>query len=118
MIFAFIFGLGIDYTVVMFYMSKKALLEGQSYIYHGAASVTIAASITLTGLGTLILAKHPILSSVGKTGIIGILSSYIFTITFVPLLVKLTWKNIIIKYCYKTCFNLRLSDILRVKEEE
>jgi predicted exporter len=94
MIFAFIFGLGIDYTILMFYMSKKALLEGQPYIYHGAASVTIASSTTLTGLGILICASHPVLSSVGKTGVIGILSSYICAIVFVPLLVRFPWNRI------------------------
>ena len=93
MIFAFIFGLGIDYTILMFYMSKKAQSEGQSYIYHGAASVTIAALTTLTGLGILVFASHPVLSSVGKTGLIGILSSYICAVVFVPLLVRLTWTN-------------------------
>lgn len=88
MVFAFIFGLGIDYALLMYYMSKKELAESKDYISHGASSVTVAATTTLAGLGVLVLAKHPVIVTLGTTGVIGILSSYFCAIILVPYLVK------------------------------
>ncbi len=88
MVFAFIFGLGIDYALLMYYMSKKEINEGNDFVSHGAASVTVAAATTLSGLGVLILAKHPVIVTLGITGLIGIISSYICAIVLVPYFVK------------------------------
>lgn len=88
MIFAFIFGLGIDYALLMLYMSRKAIAEDNRYIYHGAASITVAACTTLAGLGVLSIAQHPVLSALGRTGMIGIISSYVCAVVFVPMMVE------------------------------
>ena len=88
MIFAFIFGLGIDYALLMVYMCRKGISESEDFIPHGAASVTIAACTTLAGLGILAVARHPVLSVLGKVGMIGIISSYVCAVILVPLLTK------------------------------
>ncbi len=89
MIFAFIFGLGIDYTLLMLFMSKKSLIiQDHKYVPQAAASITIAAGTTCVGLGILVIAKHPVLSSVGTSGLVGIFASYISAIVVVPLLVQ------------------------------
>ena len=92
MIFAFVFGLGIDYSLLMVYMGRKSLIENEEYIPHGAASITVAACTTITGLGVLAIAKHPVLSVLGKTGMIGIVSSYVCAVIVVPVVLRLVNK--------------------------
>ena len=93
MIFAFIFGLGIDYSLLMVYMGRKSLAENKEYVPHGAASITVAAGTTLAGLGVLALAKHPVLSVLGKTGMIGIVSSYVCAVIIVPVILRFINKH-------------------------
>ena len=93
MIFAFVFGLGIDYSLLMVYMGRKSIIEDEEYIPHGAASITVAACTTLTGLGVLAIARHPVLSVLGKTGMIGILSSYVCAVIVVPVMLRLVNKH-------------------------
>lgn len=93
MICAFIFGLGIDYALLMVYMCRKGVTEGEDFTPHGAASVTIAACTTLAGLGILAIARHPVLSVLGKVGMIGIISSYVCSVIFVPILAGSGNKN-------------------------
>ena len=93
MIFAFVFGLGIDYTLLMVYMGRKSIAESEEYVPHGAASITVAAGTTFVGLGVLAIAKHPVLSVLGRTGMIGILSSYVCAIIFVPVMLRLANKK-------------------------
>ncbi len=88
MIFAFLFGLGIDYAVLMVFMGVRGLKEGKDYMPHAAASITVAAGTTLAGLGILALARHPVLAVLGKTGLIGIISSYLCAVILVPVLLK------------------------------
>jgi predicted exporter len=88
MVFAFIFGLGIDYTLLMLYMCRKSLKENKDYNPHAAGSITVAAGTTLAGLGVLAIAQHPVLSVLGKTGIIGIVSSYVCALIIVPHLMR------------------------------
>ncbi|MFP4415807.1 MAG: MMPL family transporter [Chitinispirillaceae bacterium] len=87
MIFAFIFGLGIDYTVLMIHMGRKTHGCVTDRLSEAAGSISIAAATTLAGLGTLAFAKHPVLAMVGKTGIIGIVSSYLCAIVLVPIFI-------------------------------
>jgi predicted exporter len=93
MVFAFIFGLGIDYTLLMLYMCRKSFEENKDYNPHAASSITVAAGTTLAGLGVLVIAQHPVLSVLGKTGIIGIASSYVCSLILVPVLVKTINRN-------------------------
>lgn len=95
MIFAFIFGLGIDYTLLMLYMSRKRGSHNNKFISHGAASITVAACTTIAGLGILAIAKHPVLVTLGVTGLIGIVSSYVCAIVLVPIMVRLEFKLLV-----------------------
>lgn len=97
MVFAFIFGLGIDYTLLMLYMCKKDLSNIKTYASHAAGSITVAAATTLAGLGVLAIAKHPVLSVLGKTGIVGIFSSYLCALILVPILVEIIFKKKVVE---------------------
>lgn len=83
MVLAFIFGLGIDYTVFVLHLSR---VGGEGGAAEGAASVTVAALTTLAGLGAMVFARHPALSILGTAGVMGIGASYVCAIVFVPLL--------------------------------
>ena len=82
----FIFGLGIDYTILLLHMHTLDAQGRQKMCAHGAASVTVAAATTLAGLGILAAARHPVLASVGMTGLAGIFTSYGCAIVCVPAL--------------------------------
>ena len=88
MVFAFIFGLGIDYALLIFYMAIREYGGEKGALAQGAASVSVAAATTLSGLGILIFAGHPVISTLGSAGVIGIFSSYISAIIVVPPLVR------------------------------
>lgn len=83
MVLAFVFGVGIDYAVFLVHTLHT---DGPtpSSAARGAASVTIAALTTIAGLGIMAGAHHPVLSSLGVTGLAGVLSSYICALVLVP----------------------------------
>jgi len=86
MVLAFIFGLGIDYTVFMIHTIQHSNLPTPRRYSQGASSISVAALTTLSGLGMMVFASHPVLSLLGKVGTLGILSSYAAAIITVPAL--------------------------------
>lgn len=82
----FIFGLGIDYSVVQLrgllqgYASAKA--DTTSY----RQSILLSAITTIVGIGVLIFAKHPALKSIAMLAIIGMSSVVFITFVVQPLL--------------------------------
>lgn len=84
----FIFGLGIDYSIFI----MRGLLQEYKYgiknLNSYKTSILLSAITTITGIGVLILAKHPALKSMALLSIIGILSVIIISYTLQPALVK------------------------------
>lgn len=87
MVLAFVFGLGIDYAVFLVHMCRHDTSPRQAG--RAAGSVTVAALTTIAGLGVTVFARHPVLVSLGATGLIGIVSSYLCAVVFVPLVLRL-----------------------------
>ncbi len=83
---AFIFGLGIDYSIFV----TKGLLHrykfGSKNIISYKSSILLSCISTLIGLGVLILAKHPALKSIALLSVIGISSVVLIAFTVQPLL--------------------------------
>ncbi len=81
---AFIFGLGIDYSIFV----TKGLLQKYKYsspnIISYKSSILISCISTLIGVGVLILAKHPALKSIALLSIIGISSVVFLAFTLQP----------------------------------
>ncbi len=81
-----IFGLGVDYSIFI----TKGLIQkyryGSDELRSFKSSILISALTTLTGLGVLILAKHPALRSIAGLAIIGIVSVLIVSFTLQPIL--------------------------------
>ncbi|MBZ0137963.1 MAG: MMPL family transporter [Planctomycetes bacterium] len=87
----FIAGLGIDYGIffVQTYRGSANREEADRRLRHAGAGVLIAALTTLFGFGSLALAQHPALFSVGVTTAIGVASALVLTLTVVPTLLEM-----------------------------
>ncbi len=90
----FIFGQGDDYTIfvtegMMYeYTYRKKMLASYKN------SVCLSAAIMFIGIGSLILAKHPAMHSLGEVTIVGMFSVVLMAYLFPPLLYRwLTQKN-------------------------
>ena len=82
----FVFGLGVDYSILMM---RGFLLEykyGQKEISSYKTSIFLSSFTTIVGVGVLLLAKHPALNSIALISIIGLLSVVFISYTFEPIL--------------------------------
>ncbi|MBX3459257.1 MAG: MMPL family transporter [Planctomycetes bacterium] len=88
----FIAGLGIDYGIffVQTWRGSKDAPEADRRLSHAGAGVVVAALTTLFGFGSLALANHPALFSVGVTTAIGVSSALLLTLFVVPTLLEMT----------------------------
>lgn len=87
----FIAGLGIDYGIffVQTYRGSANRDEADRRLRHAGAGVLVAALTTLFGFGSLALAQHPALFSVGVTTAIGVCSALVLTLSVVPTLLEI-----------------------------
>lgn len=95
----FIFGIGVDYSIfVMDGLLSKAKSQGepQLLVYHKTA-IFFSAVILMITTGSLLLATHPALESIGISTIIGMSSAVILAYSLQPFLYHLLVKFIIRK---------------------
>lgn len=90
----FIFGQGDDYTIFV----TEGLMHEYTYRKKMLASyknsVILSATIMFIGIGSLIIAKHPAMHSLGEVTIVGMFSVVLMAYLFPPLLYRwLTQKN-------------------------
>ncbi|MDR1524179.1 MAG: 1-acyl-sn-glycerol-3-phosphate acyltransferase, partial [Tannerella sp.] len=90
----FIFGQGDDYTI---FMTEGLMYEyacGRRMLASYKKSIAMSALIMFTGMGMLILAKHPALRSLAEVTVVGMFSVVIMAYIFPSLLFRLlTVKN-------------------------
>jgi uncharacterized protein len=86
----FIAGLGIDYGIffVQTYRGSVTRERADERMRHAGAGVLVAALTTLCGFGSLALAGHPALYSVGITTAIGVSSALVLTLAVVPTILE------------------------------
>ena len=91
----FIAGLGIDYGIffVQTYRGSETREQADERLKHAGAGVLVAALTTLFGFGSMALAKHPALFSVGVTTAIGVTSALVLTLAVVPTLLEIKAKH-------------------------
>ena len=85
----FIIGVGEDYSV---FMVTARLDEWRGQTHNAAvitASVLISALTTIFGFGVMVIADHPVLFSMGATVLIGMVFTFIATLTLTPLCMDL-----------------------------
>ncbi len=90
----FIFGIGVDYSIfVMDGLLKKTKSKDEErlLVYHKTA-IFFSAVILIISTGSLLLAKHPALASIGVATLIGMSSAVILAYTLQPFLFKLLLK--------------------------
>lgn len=99
----FIFGIGVDYSIFVMdgLLSKaKSQSEPQLLVYHKTA-IFFSAVTLIVSTGSLLLASHPALASIGIATIIGMSSAVILAYTLQPflyhglvrLILKMGWKT-------------------------
>lgn len=82
----FIFGQGDDYAVFMTEGLMYEYARGKRVLKSFKNSVAISALIMFVGIGTLVFAKHPAMSSLGVVVVIGMFSVVAASFIFPPLL--------------------------------
>ncbi len=84
----FIFGIGVDYSIFVMdgLLSKaKSQSEPQLLVYHKTA-IFFSAVVLIVTTGSLLLASHPALNSIGVATIIGMTSAVVLAYTLQPFL--------------------------------
>jgi len=91
----FIAGLGIDYGIffAQTYRGSDSREHADERLKHAGAGVLVAALTTLFGFGSLALAQHPALFSVGVTTALGVTSALVLTLAVVPTLVEIRGRH-------------------------
>lgn len=81
----FIFGLGVDYSILMIQGLIQEYRYGQKELHSYKISIFLSVFTTIVGVGVLILAKHPALNSMALISIIGLISVVLVSYTLEPI---------------------------------
>jgi len=85
MVVVFIFGVVVDYAIFIATSLDRARAEGDPYLSHASVATLMTALTTMSGLGVLILARHPALRSIGVTSLLGIGTGLAAVFLLIPL---------------------------------
>jgi len=83
---SFVFGLGVDYSIIMMRALQHQYKYGSSDIDNYKVSVFLSSATTLFGVGALFFARHPALNSIALIAIVGVSAVVLTSYTFQPLL--------------------------------
>jgi predicted exporter/SAM-dependent methyltransferase len=84
----FIFGLGVDYSILMMRGLLNQYRTGINDMKTYQTSVFLSSATTLIGVGVLFFAKHPALNSIALISIVGITSVVIISLSYQPLIAR------------------------------
>lgn len=82
----FVFGLGVDYAILMMRGLLLEFKSGQKEISYYKTSIFLSSFTTVIGVGVLLLAKHPSLNSIALVSILGLISVVLISYTIEPIL--------------------------------
>jgi len=82
----FIFGLTVDYSIFLLHAASST--SPHSHVIGSA--VLVSSATTILGFGALMLARHPSLSSIGETTVIGVACGLAASFVIVPILTPRT----------------------------
>ena len=83
---SFIFGLGVDYSILMMRGMQQSYKYGTKDISAYKVSILLSSATTLLGVGALFFARHPALHSIALISIVGIISVVVITFALIPFL--------------------------------
>ena len=90
----FIFGIGVDYSIyVMDGLTGSAHRSYPELLMYHKTAIFFSAVVLIIGVGSLVLATHPAMKSVGLTTLIGMSSTVLLTYTLQPFLYHWLAKN-------------------------
>jgi 1-acyl-sn-glycerol-3-phosphate acyltransferase len=104
----FVFGLGVDYSILMMQGFLLRYKYGQRDLPTYKTSIFLSSFTTIVGVGVLLLAGHPALSSIAVISVFELLSVVLLSFTLEPILFR--W--LIEKRGKKRFLPLTLTDIL------
>jgi 1-acyl-sn-glycerol-3-phosphate acyltransferase len=84
-----IFGHGVDFSIFMTSALQKEYTDGKSEIAIYRTSIILAVITTILGIGALIFAKHPALTSISSVSLIGVFAALVITFIFYPILFRI-----------------------------
>jgi len=82
----FIFGIGVDYSI--FVMNALTSGDDDKLRYHKAA-ILLSAAILIITVGSMLLAKHPAIKSVGFSTLVGLVSAVVLSYVVQPAIFRL-----------------------------
>lgn len=88
-----IFGHGVDFSIFITSALQKEYTTGKNEIAIYRTSIILAVITTILGIGAMIFAKHPALTSISSVSLIGVFAALIITFIFYPILFKLFISN-------------------------
>jgi len=108
LISTFIFGLGVDYSILMIRGLLMDYKYGSDQLPSYKTSVLLSSITTIVGVGVLILAKHPALHSIAFISVVGLLSVVLISYTIEPIL----FRYLTMKRSKKRVVPMTLSDFI------
>jgi 1-acyl-sn-glycerol-3-phosphate acyltransferase len=85
---SFIFGLGVDYSILMMRGLLFEYTYGTKEISSYKTAIFLSSATTLFGVGALFFALHPALNSIALISVFGIIAVVLISYTFQPLFIK------------------------------
>jgi len=85
---SFIFGLGVDYSILMMRGLLNEYKTGHQEMQTYQASIFLSSATTLFGVAALFIARHPALNSIALISLIGIVSVVLISFTYQSLLTR------------------------------
>ncbi|MDP1621181.1 MAG: MMPL family transporter [Bacteroidales bacterium] len=82
---SFIFGLGVDYSILMMRGLQNNLKTGNNDLHTYKVSVLLSSLTTIIGVGALFFTRHPALNSIALISVVGIFGVVILSFVFQPL---------------------------------
>jgi hypothetical protein len=81
----FVFGLVIDYCIFLVSAYNSSPCASDRHIGITGAAITISALTTMSGMGSLLAARHPALYSLGSTALLAMASGLVAVLLIIPL---------------------------------
>jgi 1-acyl-sn-glycerol-3-phosphate acyltransferase len=85
---SFIFGLGVDYSILMMRGLLSQYRTGVNDMKTYQVSILLSSATTLIGVGVLFFTKHPALNSIALISIVGIISVVIISLSYQSMLTQ------------------------------
>ncbi|MCX6279902.1 MAG: MMPL family transporter [Bacteroidetes bacterium] len=106
---SFIFGLGVDYSILMMRGMQQRLITGKDDMKSYKVAVILSSLTTLFGVGALFAARHPALNSIALVSVVGVVSVVVISFVFQPLI----FNGVILSRTQRNTFPVTFNNMVR-----